>query len=155
VTKDEIVQMAREAELTIKPPSWGYTEYYHFAGYEDIFFRFAELVAARERDKWIRAIDEEMVSCHLGVFNVEDDPKAAIAKLLAWHQDVALDPAVSSEARELIAKEREACAKVCDERAKGWKDVKLTRNDTYAAMQTAAKNEARALAEALRARGNT
>jgi hypothetical protein len=57
---------------------------------------------------------------------------------------------------ELVAaREREACAKVCDERAKGWKDVKLTRNDTYSAMQAAAKNEARALAEALRSRCNT
>ncbi len=49
--------------------------------------------------------------------------------------------------------EREACAKVCDERAIGWKDANCPRNDTYAAMHTAAKNEARALAEAIRARG--
>lgn len=52
-----------------------------------------------------------------------------------------------------IAAEREACARVCDERAIGWKDVNFPRNDTYAAMHTAAKNEARALAEAIRARG--
>ncbi len=51
-----------------------------------------------------------------------------------------------------VKSEREACADVCDERAKGWKDVKLARNDTYAAMQTAAKNEARALANAIRSR---
>ena len=60
-----------------------------------------------EREEWTKALDAEMVACHLGVFNAEDDPRAAIAKLLAWHQDVALDPAVSSRAQELILKERE------------------------------------------------
>jgi hypothetical protein len=60
MTRDEIIQMAQEAELTIKPPSWGYTECYHFAGYEDIFCRFAELVAAREREACAKVCDEEM-----------------------------------------------------------------------------------------------
>ena len=77
-------------------------------------YRFAELAVAAEREKWIKALDAEMMSCHLGVFNAEDDPRTALAKLLAWHQDVALDPAVSSGAQELILEEREACAKVCD-----------------------------------------
>ncbi len=63
-----------------------------------------------EREAWTKALDAEMVSCHLGVFNAEDDHRGAIAKLLAWHQDVALDPAVSSRAQELILKERERCA---------------------------------------------
>jgi len=147
---DEITQIAKDVGLHVNDD--GEINHAHLGSVNEGYRKFATLIAAKERDKWIRAIDEEMVACHLGVFNAEDDPKAAIAKLLAWHQDVALDPAVSSEAQELIAKEREACAKVCDERAKGWKDVKLARNDTYAAMQTAAKNEARALAEAIRAR---
>ena len=62
-----------------------------------------------ERNKWIRALDEEMVACHLGVFNAKDDPKTTLSKLITWNQDVALDPAVSSKAQELISKEREEC----------------------------------------------
>jgi hypothetical protein len=72
------------------------------------------IAVAAERKKWIKALEAEMVSCHLGVFNAEDDPKTALAKLLAWHQGVALDPTVSSGAQNLILEEREACAKVCD-----------------------------------------
>jgi len=63
--------------------------------------RVVEAVAA-ERARWVAALDEEMVSCHLGVFNDGDDPRAAINKLLAWAASVALDPAVSPEARALI-----------------------------------------------------
>ena len=110
MTRDDIIRIAREAGMSVTAPSWGYTENYHFASYEDKLERFAALVAAKEREEWTKALDAEMVSCHLGVFNAEDDPRAAIAKLLAWHQDVALDPAVSSRAQELILKEREACA---------------------------------------------
>ena len=33
------------------------------------------------------AIDGEMVSCHLGVFGPEDDPREALKKLMAWSHD--------------------------------------------------------------------
>jgi hypothetical protein len=101
-------------------------------------YRFAALVADAEREKWIKALDAEMVSCHLGVFNSGDDPRAALAKLLAWHQDVALDPAVSSGAQNLILEEREACARICD--AYGMPD--------------GTSETARILAKVIRARGN-
>jgi hypothetical protein len=80
----------------------------------------AAVAAARgeERRQWITAIDEAMVCSHIGVFNDGDDPRAALNKVLAWHQTVALDPAVSSDAQALIecgrAEERERCARICE-----------------------------------------
>jgi hypothetical protein len=50
--REQIIRMAREAGITINPPSWWeYTEHYHFAGFEQPFERFAALVAAAEREK--------------------------------------------------------------------------------------------------------
>jgi hypothetical protein len=106
MTREEIIKLARECADNC--------DGYGFAFYTRSLERFATLVAAKEREAWTKALDAEMVSCHLGVFNAEDDPRAAIAKLLAWHQDVALDPAVSNRAQELILKEREECAKVME-----------------------------------------
>jgi hypothetical protein len=106
-----------------------------------------------EREEWTKALDAEMVACHLGVFNAEDDPRAAIAKLLAWHQDVALDPAVSSRAQELILKEREACAKVCEDesrRAKWNWDNDISGNKPF---WNGGEQLASSCAAAIRARG--
>ncbi len=50
-------------------------------------------------------------------------------------------------------REREACARICDERAKGWEMAAPARGDTEACMHHAAKNEARALGEAIRTGG--
>lgn len=51
MTLDEIIEMARQAGLSVTAPSWGYTEDYHFQGYEDKLKAFAKLVAEREREK--------------------------------------------------------------------------------------------------------
>lgn len=51
------------------------------------------------------------------------------------------------------AAEREACARICGERAQGWAQAKLARDDVEGCMRHAAKNEARALGEAIRQRG--
>ena len=53
----------------------------------------------------------------------------------------------------VAAAEREACAKVCDDRAKGWLEVKYARTIDEGCMHSAAKAEAAALAAAIRARG--
>ena len=53
----------------------------------------------------------------------------------------------------VAAHEREACAKVCDERAKGWFEVRNARTIDEGCMHSAAKGEALALAAAIRARG--
>lgn len=46
---------------------------------------------------------------------------------------------------------REQCAKVCDERAEGWTETRPHRDESYQLCQHGAKNEARALAVAIRA----
>ena len=56
--RKQIIRMAREAGITINPPSWwGYTEHYHFAGFEQPFERFAALVAAHEREACAKLCD--------------------------------------------------------------------------------------------------
>jgi hypothetical protein len=53
---------------------------------------------------------------------------------------------------ELVAAaEREACAKVCEVRSEGWNQART--KDDYQMCALGAKNEARALAAAIRARG--
>jgi len=58
MTKDEIIRMAREAGMAVTAPSWGYTDTYHFAGYEDKLERFAALVAAAEREACAKVCDD-------------------------------------------------------------------------------------------------
>lgn len=53
----------------------------------------------------------------------------------------------------VAAAEREACARICGERAQGWAQAKLAKDDVEGCMRHAAKNEARALGEAIRQRG--
>lgn len=41
----------------------------------------------KELDDIIEAIDDEMVCCHIGVFNRGDDPRVALNKLMKWSED--------------------------------------------------------------------
>lgn len=76
----------------------------------------AAVLAERERSPWKMALDQELVSLHLGTTDTPgyDTPKAALDAIIQWHVKIALDPAVSSDAAALIAAERERCAKVCE-----------------------------------------
>jgi hypothetical protein len=112
MNQDDIMRIAREAGATVS--SFHGRFVMHRDDIERFFAAAYAAGAAEEREKWIKALDAEMMSCHLGVFNAEDDPRATLAKLLAWHQDVALDPVVSSGAQNLILEEREACAELCE-----------------------------------------
>ena len=55
---------------------------------------------------WRQAIDEALIVCALDCTSSHDDPKAALSKLIDWHVQVALDPAVSSAAQALIDADR-------------------------------------------------
>lgn len=46
IDKDAMIRMAREAGVAVSPPSWGYTESHHFAGFEQQFERFVALIDA-------------------------------------------------------------------------------------------------------------
>ena len=45
MTQDEIIEMARQAGLSVENPQWGYSERHHIAGWITNFEAFAKLVA--------------------------------------------------------------------------------------------------------------
>ena len=116
MTQDEIIHMAREA--------WGDGKTYnfyspkHWPEVEEMFVRFATLVAAAEREaiKW-----NSIHSCHADCQN----PACVIV-------------------REAVAAEREACAKVAEERLLD--KANCTAEQMYEIMK-------KSIAEAIRARG--
>ena len=62
MNREDIIRMAQEARLSINPPSLGYTEHYHFAGFEQQFERFAALIASAEREACAKLADEWAVN---------------------------------------------------------------------------------------------
>lgn len=47
---------------------------------------------------WLRAVDEELVMCHLGIAGASDtyeEAKRKLGMLIQWHVDVATDPLVN------------------------------------------------------------
>jgi hypothetical protein len=86
MTQDEIIEMAREAGLSVTAPSWGYSEDYYFQGYEDKLKAFTKLVEARASAK-------------------EREKLRNIAFFDMWYQEM----------NAAVLAEREACAKVCDQ----------------------------------------
>lgn len=53
---------------------------------------------------WQQAIDDELISAHLGVagdYATLDDARQALSDLIQWHIDVATDPKVNG-GRELV-----------------------------------------------------
>lgn len=60
--------------------------------------------AQRPADSWRDAVEHELTVLHL---SCPDDPKKAIQDLISWHCTIALDPAVSSDARALVERGRQ------------------------------------------------
>lgn len=56
-----------------------------------------------EPNHWQQAVVDELVVLHLLNDSNAHDPKKAIADVIAWNTKIALDPAVSKEARDLQA----------------------------------------------------
>jgi hypothetical protein len=57
---------------------------------------------APERNEWRTAIDDELVCAHIGTTDSFPDARTALKAVIAWNVQVALDPAVSSDAQALI-----------------------------------------------------
>lgn len=57
---------------------------------------------APPKNPWREAIDEALVVSCLDCTSDNEPPEAALARLVAWEINCALDPAISSEARALI-----------------------------------------------------
>lgn len=67
----------------------------------------AEIASLRQ---WRDAIEGQLVSCHLGTADDFADARAALHALIECNQKIALDPAVSEGARDLIASRDEQIA---------------------------------------------
>ena len=168
MTQDEIIRMAREAGFI---PN-GQAE-------RAWLERFAALVAAHEREKledaypaYIPYTDEELEEAKASLLKAKslDERFAFIWETIYDHGNGKHLGALSRAQREVawfylqqiqdvckaieaaVLAEREACAKVCDERAKGWFEVRNARTIDEGCMHSAAKGEALALAAAIRAR---
>lgn len=51
---------------------------------------------------WYDAMDEAMVTAYLGIADPQANPRDVLHKIIDWHTMVALDPAVSKDAQDLI-----------------------------------------------------
>ncbi|MDO9252613.1 MAG: hypothetical protein Q7U48_13820 [Hydrogenophaga sp.] len=69
---------------------------------------YPKILNGVQRAQWLEAlarrIDEELVVSGIGVLTQGDDPAATLSKIIGWHCQVALDPAVSSDAAALVKK---------------------------------------------------
>ena len=79
---------------------------------------------------WLRAIDEAMAVTHLGVADASDSYEAAkdkLNRLIGWHTDVAIDPAVNGGYRlvpdALIHRAIETIGRFCSDEGWGQDDM--------------------------------
>lgn len=123
MTEDKIIKMALEAGFSHPNPHDGYMGLaYDYRDGTDTgasLKRFAELVAAASEEQWKQAVINELVCCHIYNESHDKDPRKAVHDAISWNVEVALDPAVSSQAQALIDlgadAEREACARFVED----------------------------------------
>lgn len=61
---------------------------------------------------WKDAVIDQLVVAHILGADHESDPRKAVADLLDYHSEIAIDPRVSEAAAKLVEAEREACGSV-------------------------------------------
>jgi len=64
--------------------------------------------------EWKEAIDNALICAHIGTADSFPDARTALNALCAWCEQIALDPAVSQDARALIDKGRAESAALAD-----------------------------------------
>lgn len=64
---------------------------------------FDEHVKMTESSEWRKAVQNELVVLHILDNSNEENPRKALQDIIEWNQKIALDPAVSKEARDLQA----------------------------------------------------
>ena len=64
--------------------------------------RARELQQAQSRNEWKDAVIDELITAHVYQKEHDTDPRKAIQDAITWNCQVALDPAVSSDARALV-----------------------------------------------------
>jgi len=85
MTQDEFIEMAKQAGIEVKEPSWGYSESYSFSCFEEAFERFANLVAQRaqaeEREAWSEEIIDDLHALYDSEMIKENDSGDALIRL--------------------------------------------------------------------------
>lgn len=98
--------------LTVQLYAMGYAQEVFRAA---LASRDAELAKLRG---WRDAVDEALVTAHIGVAT---EPYDDLNKLLQWHHDIWLDPAVSSDAEALVEQGRAQAAKLRQGEPVAWR----------------------------------
>ena len=105
MTRDEIIKLAREACDPGKVDAW---QNGFWVLTQEELERFAAAYAAAALTKttsnaWQDAVQDRLVNVHGLTDENANDPRKAIADLIRIETQIALDPAVSSDAHALIA----------------------------------------------------
>ena len=81
----------------------------------------SKAIEDEKQNPWKAAIiDELVVDCILAKEH-ESDPEGALRAAIDWNVQVALDPAVSAQARDMLKKARmEALLQACEEAGPMW-----------------------------------
>lgn len=66
-------------------------------------------------DEWKNEIIEELVCAHIYQSIHEIDPKKALTDVINWNVEVALDPAVSADAKKLVDATVETCVEIIND----------------------------------------
>ncbi len=84
--------------------------------------------AERANNEWKRAVNDTLLTLFVttGCF---ETPREAIEWLITESQKIALDPAVSADARSLVDAERERCARLVENF--GPQEIKILRKEDY------------------------
>lgn len=96
-------KLCRMMELNLTPENVElaseFLDHYQVASGKDL----AEHIAVTESAEWRKAIQNELVVLHILNNENEENPHKALADIIEWNRKIALDPAVSKEARDLQA----------------------------------------------------
>lgn len=76
-----------------------FLDHYQVASGKDL----AEQIARTESSEWRKVMQNELVNLHILNNENEENPSKALADIIEWNQKIALDPAVSKDARDLQA----------------------------------------------------
>ena len=66
-------------------------------------------------NNWKEVVIEQLMVAHIYRHEHEGQPRLALHDLIDYHMSIALDPAVSQPARDLINRELDACIRECNE----------------------------------------
>lgn len=96
-------KLCRMMELNLTPENVNlaseFLDHYQVASGKDL----AEHIALTESAEWRKAVQDELVVLHILDAENEKNPRKALQDIIWWNQKIALDPAVSAEARALQA----------------------------------------------------